>query len=549
MGQTHEDDLRYRLAVLREEVAAGRVVFGPEVATGMKESLLAVRTSRDGLIDLATVDGRVRALALAVGAGKYRQDLKSTISLQELNQRYFEQIEKIFGNLHRQMLKARTAPHQVARAMSKDPEAVPKIVTVIPPLLDWIGELWGAAHEIARTHVEDMGGFKAVFGGELFPTKSHSIASTCGLYVDTIVLPEPFLRAKLFLTDGANEQKVYWLVKQALSLLNYKALASAELDVPIVAFVPDKHHFDQDATDFLIASSIPDMLAHLGALFDREFGTQEEAEEFLDQFQTPSDVVAGLKDPSRLLFEVGVTESLEQQLQEYIDGYLKPRGVEHAGQALFIKIESRMRQANDLLIRSRGLLGSPLIDAPVSWQYFTWKLQYDASRFNPEDMLRLHMVRGLQSATSTEMVWLGDVPAEALIEIRKSGALPELREILSRGVAEIATARPDNFFRTGDKVVDNIQAAFDEHKKQLEKLRGKKWRFAGIELGACVVRGAVAVAAACGVPFVSLINSALNETTDATKMKDLPAKYRSLRDESRNLRQSPVGLLFQHSQD
>jgi hypothetical protein len=139
LNQPYEDDLRHRLTVLREEMAAGRIVFSPEVAAGMKESLLAVRTSKDGLIDLATVDGRVRALALTAGVGKYRRDLKSTISLQDLNKRYFEEIKRLFGNLHNQMLSAKATPSQVARSVSKDPEAVPKIVTVIPPLLEWVG--------------------------------------------------------------------------------------------------------------------------------------------------------------------------------------------------------------------------------------------------------------------------------------------------------------------------------------------------------------------------------------------------------------------------
>jgi hypothetical protein len=489
----------------------------------------------------------VRSLALAVGAFKYREDLKSIISLSDLHRRYFDVIAKNFGNLHRQMIKANATPHQVAQSICKDAGAVRDIVAIIPPFLEWIEGLWGEARDVVSAHVEDMGGLKAIFGGELFPTTSYNIASTCGVYVDTIVLPEPFVRAKFFLEEGSSEKKVYWLVKQALSLLNYQALALADIDRPIITLVPDEYQFDHDVRDFLIRAATPDVLAHLGALFGRTFETAEDAAEFLDQFKTPPDVVAALKDPSRLLFEVAAKEPLEQQLQGYIDSFLKPVGVEHAGKAVLAKATGRMRQASDLLIRSQRLLGSPLINAPVSWQYFTWKLQYGASRVAPEDTLNLHMVRGLQSAASAEMAWLGKVPPKALIEMRKVGALPELREMLSRGVAEMVASRPDNFFRTGDKVVENIQDAFDQHKRQLAKLRGKQWRFAGIDLGTCVVRGTVAVAAACGVPFVSLINSALAETTDVTKLKDFPAKFKSLKEESQKLHRSPVGLLFQQS--
>jgi hypothetical protein len=129
--------------------------------------------------------------------------------------------------------------------------------------------------------------------------------------------------------------------------------------------------------------------------------------------------------------------------------------------------------------------------------------------------------------------------------MRKVGALPELRQILSRGVAEIAAARPDNFFRTGDKIIENIQSAFAEHQKKLDELRGKKWRFAGVELGTCVVRGIMEVAAACGVPLVSLAKTALDQVVEVPKLRQLPAKFRALRNESEALHKSPVGLLFQ----
>jgi hypothetical protein len=543
----YEQRLRARLELLKDEMAAGRVVFAPEVAPNIGKSLSAVRYGRDGQIDLATVDGRVRALALAVESGKYRRDLKAAVSIKDLQQGYFDAISANFGNLHKQMVKGRAAPRQVARSVSRDKEAVKSIAASIPKFLNWVEDLWREAHEIARIHVEDMGGLKAIFGGELFPTGPHNVASTCGVYVDSIVLPEPFLRARLFLTEGPDESRVYWLVNQALGLLNYKTLALAELDTPIVILAPDAHQFDPHELQNLMEISDPDVVAHLNALYGGKFKTIEEAANFLQRFETPSQAIAGLQDRSRLLFEIGVSEPLEQQLQNYIDDYTSLKGIKHAGQAVLAKALGRMRQANDVLIRSRALHGTPLIDAPVSWQYFNWKLQYDLRRLDPRHTHELHLVRALQSAARTEMTWLGKVPPKALIEMRKVGALPELRDILSRGVAELVASRPDNFFRTGDQVVENIQAAFDEHRKQVSKLRGKKWRFAGVELGACVVRGVIEVAAACGVPLVSLAKAALDQIIEIPKLKQLPGKYRMLRDESQKLHNSPVGLLFNQS--
>jgi hypothetical protein len=103
---------------------------------------------------------------------------------------------------------------------------------------------------------------------------------------------------------------------------------------------------------------------------------------------------------------------------------------------------------------------------------------------------------------------------------------------------------PRKLFSDGREV---IQDAFDEHRKNLAGLTGKKWRFAGIELGACIVKGAVQIASACGVPGVSLIGTAIDQTLDVPKAKELPKRFRALRDEHKKIHSSAVGLLFDAS--
>src|SRR5690242_21645736 len=68
----------------------------------------------------------------------------------------------------------------------------------------------------------------------------------------------------------------------------------------------------------------------------------------------------------------------------------------------------RLATSNELLLKARRLGGSPIIDAPTSWQYFAWKLEYDAERAASEiTTTDLHILRGLESLSGTEMQWLG----------------------------------------------------------------------------------------------------------------------------------------------
>lgn len=70
----YEKRLRRRLKILQEQFKAGKVHIAEGLA--VKDSLLAVRTGPDGEVDLNTVDGLVRSMALAVTAIHDREELK-----------------------------------------------------------------------------------------------------------------------------------------------------------------------------------------------------------------------------------------------------------------------------------------------------------------------------------------------------------------------------------------------------------------------------------------------------------------------------------------
>ena len=58
------------------------------------------------------------------------------------------------------------------------------------------------------------------------------------------------------------------------------------------------------------------------------------------------------------------------------------------------------------------------------------------------------------------MKWsgFGNIPTDALIEIRQQGAMDEIREILGNGIDDLVNLNPDNFHRSRDRVFDNISS-------------------------------------------------------------------------------------------
>ena len=545
----YEQRLRRRLKILQEQFKEGKI----RIAEGLdvEKSLLAVRVGPDGEVDLDTVDGLVRSMALAVTAMHDREELKKEASLSEIQNMYFTFIEHNFGHFYEMMIKQGLTPHDAGIALSRNEKTIDEITKNLDEFLGVIEQFWESVGEIAHIHVEDMhGNIKGIFGGDLFPSHDENIASKCGIYTDTIVLPDPFLRSKHIFANYPKDRQAYYFIKHALNILQYKDLACADLCTPIIVVLPDQAALQADEREFFVSLGKADSLIHAGKLFNRSFESFDELMDFAKELDTVERAAAEISDNNRVLFDTewtgDVTSQLNQALQsEHYKPFVKIPGVLLASQAL-----GRMTVSNELLIKARRLNGTPIIDAPTSWKYLAWKMEYDSERAESKTGDRdLHIVRGLQDLAINEMEWLGNIPPDSLIDIRKQGAMDDIRALLGNGIEEIVNSNPANFHRSRDQIFENINAAFTQHKKNISELRAKQWRFAGKDIGSWMVTGSLGVTAAVtGLPVWGLAAIVADQLLDAPKLKDIPQSIRNLADESKKIKKSPVGMLFKVSQ-
>ncbi|POU04044.1 hypothetical protein C3369_01385 [Escherichia sp. ESNIH1] len=541
----YEKRLRRRLKILQEQFKAGKVYI--QEGLGIENSLLAVRYGTDGEIDLNTVDGAVRSMALAITAIHDREEMKKEISLHEIQKTYFSFIESNFGGFYKEMARNELTPHQVGRALTRNKEFMDGLKGGLRDFLNAITEFWEAVGEVAHIHVEDMrGNVKGVFGGDLFPAQDENIASKCGVFTDTIILPDPFLRSKHIFEHNSYEDCVYYLVKHAMNILKYKELACAELDTPIVAIIPDLSVLQESEKEFYRTLGRQDALIHAGKLFGREFESFDELIEFGYSLDTIERVTAEIRDESRVLFDTNWKGNTESQLKRALESKHYKPFINSPGMLLASQSFSRMSVSNELLIKSRQLNGTPIIDAPTSWQYLVWKMEYDADRAESQlNSQGLHILKGLGELAHNEMQWLGNIPSLALIQLRKEGAMEEIRSILGKGVNEIIQSNPQDFHGTKDKILGNIDFAFKQHKENIKELTKKKWRFAGKDIGSWLVVGSLEVTAAVtGTPAWGLITIAADQMLDVPKLKDIPKSIRSIIEENNKVKKSPVGMLF-----
>ncbi len=81
------------------------------------------------------------------------------------------------------------------------------------------------------------------------------------------------------------------------------------------------------------------------------------------------------------------------------------------------------------------------------------------------------MVHAISEGMQGEFSWLGKVPTSKIIELRRNGLMDEVRNVLSSGVDKLINASSDSYIETTQQVIDNVDRAFVEHQRFLDKAK------------------------------------------------------------------------------
>ncbi|WP_287600295.1 hypothetical protein [Thiothrix sp.] len=470
------------------------------------------------------------------------------ISLNDIQNEYFLLVKKEFGQYYQYMRSHNLTPHEVGYHFSEEKDTIKIITNKIPQFFESISTFWEKYRNLTIQYIRNQeDSLVTSFNGDFFPSYKENIASKCGVYTDTIVLPDPFIRIKEYIKTHDNQGKVYKLILYSTNLLQYEELVQPELKRPIIIIIPDEEDLEKEDRTFYSTLGKNDSTIHAKLVFGQDFDSFDDLLIFTNTLDSKEKFISKIKDSSKVLFDIEHERKLIKQINYALDGetaqLLKTK---HIGKIFTMHLLGRMIATNKMLIESRKLQATPIIDAPTSWKYLNWKLKYDVNNIEKElSLTNLHMTRAIQNLSKNEMQWLGNVPVKSLIELRKTEALDEIRSILSIGVNKMARENPTNFYRTSDKVFDNINLAFIEHEKKIKELSLKKWRFAGNDIGSWLVAGAVEITAvATGTPIWGLASFFVNQVLDTPKLKELPLSIKKLIEDSRELRLSPTGILF-----
>ncbi len=544
----NQDELHDLVMQLKDGLDSGKLRVRDRT---LYESLEKVRISEDGKVDPATVDGNVKAMGLAFSAAQMEKEMRE-VPLREIQAEYFDLLEHFFGKPFSEMRRNNVTPAQVAEQMASQERIVQAFQSELEEFTSWMNDFWEHFGPIVDLHVSELKCLKAVFGGDVFPSYKGNIACSVGLYMDTLVFPDPLMRILNLARVTDPRESFRLLAKHALSAMTYRDLALAEIDPPIVVVVPDPMFLENSYLSKLQDVSDVDMLKHASAMFGERFDAMADLHQFLNQFPRIEDLTAKLADSKRFLFDVDWTESPAEQFTRYLRGtasHIADFKDASVGETTLRAFLGRMMQTNDLLLRSDMYRGTPLIEAETSWQYLLWKYEYDSIRGQRDpDLRNIFLSRAIAVEGNTHLGMLAGVPPEALIELRRNGAMAQLRETFREGINDIDLASLDLLEKVTEEVVRNLDRSFERHDKELEDVKSSRRKFFGLDVSRWIVTGGVSVAAAAltHTPALGVAAAAAPYLIGAPSIPELGKKWKEVRERKRAVQGSSAAILFRH---
>jgi transposase InsO family protein len=108
---------------------------------------------------------------------------------------------------------------------------------------------------------------------------------------------------------------------------------------------------------------------------------------FASELTTLERIAAITKDSKRVLFDLDWPDDVVEQIRRHLSdtgSHFRDQALQFgdskAGLQPIYLLSDPFMQTLDIVRSSSRLAGTPIVDAPTSWQYLLWKYEYDARR-------------------------------------------------------------------------------------------------------------------------------------------------------------------------
>lgn len=462
---------------------------------------------------------------------------------------YFEALKRQFAAYKGQMREQNLSPSEIARAHTTNSQDVNRVLERLDAAVEQVKEIWTAQAASAVDKLAASPGLRCSYAGRIAPLGGdHILASS--LYFDTLIIPDPVTRISSLGPSTTDEMRAALALNNILTTLELEDASQADVSPPMVAVVPAPTIVNPQLADEI--STIADS-AYLGlasGLLGTNFNNIEHIRERLSALSDVDALRASMAKPELFLLGSDATGTLDEQLNKMrhrLDAGMASGG-EHftLAELVEISLRGRVSQAAEAWAKAEMCQASPLVDNATAWRALTFCNAHEPDDVGSREAALVNglIARGLQGHHPS-ICMVSGLPVEGLIELRKQGALPELRSLLAAGMQDVRGVNPDELAETMNCLAGNIEAMLQQHGAAVQDLCAtfqRNYRDAAI----ATARLSLAVAAALvGIPWLSVLAATVGSLGLPSIVSAASTQHKLL-ETDKKLQRSPAAILLKY---
>jgi len=472
--------------------------------------------------------------------------------LNKIYQPYFDYLEKMFGDLAHEAITNNVAPDVIAKDYLSNGERRKKVNEyLLPEVFKSVILFWDNNKETVQKYIDNLPSLKANFGGDIGPQISDKIFQRAGLYFDTIIVPDPLLWISSFPT-GEMKQVDYYLLKYGISLVILKEIYLADVFPPIAVLSGEGRTTEKSQhIEDLKSLSRLDSILFINELFNKSFDTFQQTQVFINKFKDINNIVKEIQKPELIYFDEYSIRDPFNQIDSFLEKASKDLKFDKYNIAnnssiiLYFAIFGRFMQINDLLRYSSKIDSNPMISAEVSFHWLQCKLSLNQQVIEKSipDKFKCDLAL-TNSLLSKKLMWLGNVPIDSIITLRKQGLLNDLRKDLNSGISQLSSSGVRDNEKISSQVDYNISVLIERHQEKIKEI-DRELRY---NLKISVPTLLISIAATIQPLMPAFLPQWIQYIGGVTGMSSISSMINSFVDyiqKRKNLSGSSVGILWQ----
>jgi hypothetical protein len=314
---------------------------------------------------------------------------KSKYSISSIYSKYFDIVDSFFGSIKHYLGDESDSHIDLGIQIGSYPLISDLILDSVDDLGEEIEKFWEQNAKHLFDFVKDQETLKCVYSGDISPVILEDFVRKTGLYVDSIIIPDPIWNLSVFHKEIIEDGKYYLskLVRHVFNVWKLRDLVLANSEENILFILPISlkllNYKDRES---LSNKGCQQFAEYINKITSQTFANATESMEFFEKLDTSERVLEEMKEPTLLPSVFQELESLDRFLSDFaaVEKYSLFAG-RSIGFNFGLYIQSQFLRVQEHKYFCDILRAEPIYDYGLPWFFFNYEvggLGMDASIIN-----------------------------------------------------------------------------------------------------------------------------------------------------------------------